>query len=113
MRIYFSENISPFSDEVHCYGLFGVEILMRAQKYTRKSALFYLDYAGPSQGGGEGLGGSSPPPQFLADQLTLSQPGGAHSPYPVLRALPDCQNLRRPCNVDIQDTRPTSQIRIK
>ena len=38
-------------------------------------------------------------PKFLADQLTLSQPGGAHSPHPVLRAPPDFQTLRRPCIV--------------
>ena len=42
-----------------------------------------------------GLGGL---PQFLADQLTLSQPGGgAHSPHTVLQAPPDFQTLRRPC----------------
>ena len=37
-----------------------------------------------------------PPPQFLADQLTLSQPGGTHSPTTLLRADPDFQTLRRP-----------------
>ena len=31
-----------------------------------------------------------------ADQLTLSQPGGAHYPHPVVRATPDFQTLRRP-----------------
>ena len=36
-------------------------------------------------------------PHFLSDQLTLSQPGGAHYPHPVLRAPPDFQTLRRPC----------------
>ena len=36
-------------------------------------------------------------PHFLADQLTLSQPGGAHSPHLVLRAPLDFQNLQRPC----------------
>ena len=29
------------------------------------------------------------PPHFLADQLTLSQPGRAHYPHPVLCAPPD------------------------
>ena len=51
-------------------------------------------YAGPSQAGGPG--GHVPPPHFLADQLTLSQPGGAHYPHPVVRATPDFQTLRRP-----------------
>ena len=36
---------------------------------------------------------------FLVDQLTLSQPGGAHYPHPVLRALLDFQTLRRPCSI--------------
>ena len=34
------------------------------------------------------------PPSFLADQLTLFQPEGAHSPYPVLQA----PWIFRPCN---------------
>jgi hypothetical protein len=33
----------------------------------------------------------------LADQLTLSQPGGAHYPHPVVRATQDFQTLRRAC----------------
>ena len=37
------------------------------------------------------------PPQFLAEQLTLSQPGGQIMPTTVLRASPpDFQILRRP-----------------
>ena len=36
-------------------------------------------------------------PQFLADQLTLSQPEGAHSPHPVLRVPPP--RIFRPCDV--------------
>ena len=39
-------------------------------------------------------GGAS---QFLAKQLTLSQPGGQIMPTTVLRAPPDFQTLRRPC----------------
>ena len=35
-------------------------------------------------------------PNFLAYQLTLSQPGRAHYPHPVLCAPPDLQTLRRP-----------------
>ena len=50
--------------------------------------------SGLSQAGGPG---GHVPPQFLADQLTLSQPGGAHYPHPVLQAPPDFQTLRRPC----------------
>ena len=34
--------------------------------------------------------------KILAYQLTLSQPGGAHYPHPVLQAPPDFQTLRRP-----------------
>ena len=58
---------------------------------------FYIEVVLPQgrrQGGG--LGGLKPP-QFLADQLTLSQPGGAHYPHPVLQAPPDFQTLRWPC----------------
>ena len=44
----------------------------------------------------EGPGGHMPP-HFLADQLTLSQPGRAHYPHQVLRATPDFQTLQRPC----------------
>ena len=45
---------------------------------------------GPSQAGGPG---GHVPPHFLADQLTLSQPGGAHSPHLVLRAPPRFSDL--------------------
>ena len=41
-------------------------------------------------------------PKFL-DTLTLSQPGGAHYPYPVLRAPTDFQTLRRPCILIVMD----------
>ena len=49
-----------------------------------------------------GPGGHVPPPHFLKDQLTLSQPGGAHYPHPVLCAprifdpccMPGTNNLR-------------------
>ena len=36
-----------------------------------------------------GAGGALAPPQFLAKQLTLSQPGGQIIPTTVLRAPPD------------------------
>ena len=50
--------------------------------------------------GGEGGWGAKAPPQFLAKQLTLSQPGGLIMPTTVLRApSPDSQTLRRPCHV--------------
>ena len=41
-------------------------------------------------------GGGHVPPHSLADQLTLSQPGGAHYPHPVVCAPQDFQTLRRP-----------------
>ena len=44
-----------------------------------------------------GLGGTKAP-QFLAKQLTLSQPGGQIMPNTVLRAPPDFQTLRQPCD---------------
>jgi hypothetical protein len=53
-----------------------------------------FSFPGLSQAGGPG---GQVPPHFLADQLTLSQPGGAHYPHPVVRATPDFQTLRRPC----------------
>ena len=48
---------------------------------------------GPSQAGG--LGALTLSPQFLAKQLTLSQPGGQIIPTTVLRAPPEFQTLRR------------------
>ena len=47
--------------------------------------------AGMLEGGRQG---GRTPPQFLVDQLTLSQPGGAHYPHPVLLAPPDFQTLQ-------------------
>ena len=41
--------------------------------------------------------GGAVAPQFLAEQLTLSQPGGQIMPTTVLQAPPDFQTLRRPC----------------
>ena len=49
-----------------------------------------------SQTGGQG---GAYAPQFLADQLTLSRPGGAHYPHPVLHAPPDFQTLRHACKL--------------
>ena len=40
-----------------------------------------------------GAGGALAP-QYLADQLTLSRPGGTHYPHPVLLAPPKFQTLR-------------------
>ena len=48
-----------------------------------------------------GRQGGRTPPQFLADQLTLSRPWGAHYPHPVLLAPPDFQTLRHACYVSI------------
>ena len=44
-----------------------------------------------------GGAGGARAPDFLAEQLTLSQPGGQIMPTTVLQALPDFQTLRRPC----------------
>ena len=35
--------------------------------------------------------------QILADQLTLSQPGGADYAHQIILAPPDFQTIRRPC----------------
>ena len=49
---------------------------------------------GLSQEGGGGAGrGFSPSPQFLTDQLTLSQSRGAHYPQPVLQVPPGFSDL--------------------
>ena len=42
--------------------------------------------------------GASAPPQCLAEQLTLSQPGGQIMPTTVLQAPSNFQTLRRPCD---------------
>ena len=60
--------------------------------------LRYIYSSGMLEGGRQG-GGLRPPPQFLADQLTLSRPRGAHYPHPVLLAPPDFQTLRHACSV--------------
>ena len=46
-----------------------------------------------------GAWGALAPPQCLAKQLTLSQPGGQIMPAKVLRAPPNFQTLRRPWSV--------------
>ena len=50
---------------------------------------------GPSQVWG--LGSFSPPPQFLAKQLTLFQPEGQIMHTTVIQAPPEFQTLQRPC----------------
>ena len=71
--------------QLFCSLIAGIE-----QSFTGNSD---SNTAGPSQAGGPR---GHVPPHFLADQLTLSQPGGAHYPHPVVRATPDFQTLRRP-----------------
>ena len=44
-------------------------------------------------------------PQFLPDQLTLSEPREVHYPHPVLHAPLDFQTLRRPCHLGYLTTR--------
>ena len=57
-----------------------------------------------------GAGGARAP-HFLSDQLTLSQPGGAHYPRPLLCAHPDFQTLRRPCsNADYYRQKPSRKV---
>ena len=48
--------------------------------------------AGPSQAEGAG-GGHVPPPHFSADQLTLSQPGGAHYTHHITTCHPGFSDL--------------------
>ena len=36
------------------------------------------------------------PPPVLADQLTLSQPGGAHYPHPVIKIFRPCDGPEKP-----------------
>ena len=74
---------------------------MKIENRVREHYLFiHIDLSSsdsfPGLSPGEGLGGLQPP-QFLTDQLTLSQPGGAHYPQPVLQSPPDFQTLRRAC----------------
>ena len=56
-------------------------------KLNGKRSIYYRIYMQACRKWG-GRGGHVPPPHFLADQLTLFQPGGAHYPHPVLRAPP-------------------------
>ena len=79
-------------DLLKIQGLSLVDILF-VKKNILKGRWLTVPYSGPSQAGGPG---GHVPPHFLADQLTLSQPGGAHYLHPVLCAPPDFQNLRRP-----------------
>jgi hypothetical protein len=55
-------------------------------------------------GGGGGGGGAPRPPQFSAEQLTLSQPGGHIMPTTGLPAPPDIQTGRRACNGVLNET---------
>ena len=55
--------------------------------------------SGLSQAGG--LGAQAP--QFLVDQLTLSQPGGQIIPTTILLAPPDFQTLRRAWIIQVQN----------
>ena len=44
-----------------------------------------------------GAVGALAPPQFLAEQFTLSQPGGRLYPTQYYESPPDFQTLRRAC----------------
>ena len=43
--------------------------------------------------GGGGWGAKAPPPQFLAEQLTLSQPGGQYAHHSTTSPLPGFSDL--------------------
>ena len=57
----------------------------------------YTLNSGAGTGGARGVTG--PPPQYLADQLTLFQPWGADSAHPLLVAPPMFFTFRHHCNV--------------
>ena len=78
---------------------------MKVQEFLPDSTK-YADLSEPGPSGLGALGAKAPP--IVADQLTLSQPGGQIMPATVLRAPPDFQTLRRPCNVRIDYIRGTS-----
>ena len=61
-----------------------------------------LSDAGTGGGqGGRGAGGPLPPPQYLADQLTLFQPGRADYPHLLLLAPPMFFTFRHHCQICI------------
>ena len=62
---------------------------------------------GPSQAGRPGGHVS---PHFLADQLTLSQPGGAHYPHQVLCAPPRFSDLATALHMYIRSQLKMAQI---
>ena len=69
--------------------------MLEQSLWTRTESTADMKYSsGPSQEGG--LGGCSPS-QFLAEQLTLSQTGGADYAHHSTTSPPDIQTLRRPC----------------
>ena len=69
-----------------------VLLVVRRKLFFYISELFYFKLTRrPVASGG------AAPPQFLAKQLTLSQPGGQIMPTTVIQAPPDFQTLRRPC----------------
>ena len=66
--------------------------LLRIKRYNTYAWIMSCIQQGCRQRGAWGL----QPPQFLTDQLTLSQPGGQIMPATVLPAPPpDFQTLRR------------------
>ena len=64
---------------------------------TLSSNYVQIRAAARGAGGWRLRGLQPPPPQFLTDQLTLSQPGGLIMPTTVLPAPPNFQTLRRAC----------------
>ena len=65
-------------------------------EWQQRHAIFFLASRAVGVGGWWALA-----PQFLADQLTLPQPGGHIMPTTLLRALSDFQTLREPWSIII------------
>ena len=74
VHTYISYTLRSFFEEIRYFTLIWAKI---AKKYQMPGLMAGLSQAGGSQ---------APPPQFFADQLTLSQPGRQIMPTTVLRA---------------------------
>ena len=84
-RLYHSmpelSNLSDEDDTDNC----SIDIIDEQNEVNLNNVIFDMP-TGMCQGGRQG---GQLPPQILADQLTLSRPGGAHYPHPLLPAPPD------------------------
>ena len=83
-------NIKKVSFKISMWKLWSSEL------HALRTGLYRYLISGLSQV--RGPGGHVPPPfHFLADQLTLSQPGGDTLSPPSITCPPDFLTLRRPC----------------